>query len=157
MSSSLANGLRVFSAAVLLFTLPRMPAAEERIDYVRHVKPILAENCYRCHGVKRQRSSLRLDSATAVLLGGDSGAAIRPGSSAESLLILAVTGSKGVEKMPPKGPGLSSREIEILRAWIDQGAKSAREEVAASERRTSAHWAFQPVVRPAPAATERRS
>ena len=135
MSSCLANGLRVFSAALLLFTVPRMARAEERIDYVRDVKPILAENCYRCHGVKRQRSSLRLDSATAVLLGGDSGAAIRPGSSAESLLILAVTGAEGVEKMPPKGPRLSSRHIEVLKAWIDQGARSPREEIVAIERR----------------------
>ena len=44
------------------------------------------------------------------------------GKAGESLLIQAVTGAEGVTKMPPKGPGLSAEQIELLKRWIDEGA-----------------------------------
>ncbi len=130
-------------------------SAGESVDtYARDVKPILAKHCYRCHGVKRQRASLRLDSAAGATRGGDSGPAIKAGDSSGSLLILAVTGADDVEKMPPKGPGLSRREIEVLRVWIEDGARAPREDVATLERRLSDHWSFQPIVRPVPPRTK---
>jgi len=97
------------------------PGAKVTIDYTEHVKPILAAKCFGCHGAKQQQSGLRLDLRQNALRGGDYGTVIEPGNSAKSKLILRVTGPDAGLQMPPTGP-LTSEEIGILRAWIDQGA-----------------------------------
>jgi mono/diheme cytochrome c family protein len=118
-------------------------------DYLVDIKPILERRCWRCHGPERQRSGLRLDSAAAILEGGNSGPAVVPGKSAESLLIEAVTGGGEAAVMPPAGERLSAGEIALLRAWIDRGAPApAAEEVTEAAGPRSDHWAFQPLVRP---------
>ena len=61
------------------------------VDYVRDVKPILAARCTSCHGSIRQKAGLRLDTADLIRRGGDSGPAVEPGRSGESLLIERVT------------------------------------------------------------------
>src|SRR5438552_4250153 len=114
---------------VLLLAVPTW--AGESVDYLRDVRPILAKNCYACHGPDKQRSGLRLDTAAAALKGGDSGPVIVPGKSAASKLIKAVAGLDDVKPMPPKGDRLSAQEIAVLRAWIDQGAKAPNSEAAA--------------------------
>jgi ankyrin repeat protein len=98
------------------------PASTARIDYDRDVKPLLAENCYTCHGDTVQQSGLRLDRRQQALRGGDYGPVIVPGKSAESKMIRRLVDGDGGLKMPPGGP-LSSEQIGILRAWIDQGAE----------------------------------
>jgi hypothetical protein len=119
--------------------------AAEPVDYLRDVKPILARHCYECHGPQKQRSGLRLDTAAAALKGGVSGAVILPGKGNESKLIKAVTGAEDVKRMPPKEPRLSTKQIALLKAWIDQGAKAPAHELT---RATVKHWAFVPPVRP---------
>jgi mono/diheme cytochrome c family protein len=123
--------------------------AAEQVDYLRDIKPILAQNCYACHGPDKHRSGLRLDTAAAVLHGGNSGPAVIAGQSGESLLVKAVTGAKDVKAMPPKEPRLTAQQIALLRTWIDQGAKAPLSEVAATAANRSKHWAFQKPVRPA--------
>jgi mono/diheme cytochrome c family protein len=124
-------------------------SAAEPVDYLRDVKPILAKNCYACHGPDKQRSGLRLDTAANALKGGDSGAVIVPGKSGESKLIKAVAGLDDVAVMPPKGERLSAKEIALLRAWIDEGAKAPAGEVAAQGKADAKkHWAFVAPVRP---------
>lgn len=98
------------------------PAATTPIDFNRDVKPILETNCLGCHGKKQQQSGLRLDKRQNALRGGDYGAVILPGRSAESKLILRVAGSDAGMQMPPTGP-LAASDISILRAWIDQGGE----------------------------------
>ena len=98
------------------------PPASVQIDFVRDVKPILEANCLGCHGKKQQQSGLRLDKRQNALRGGDYGAVIMPGRSAESKLILRVAGSEAGMQMPPTGP-LAASDIGILRAWIDQGGE----------------------------------
>jgi mono/diheme cytochrome c family protein len=117
-------------------------------DYLRDVKPILAKHCVTCHGPDKQRASLRLDSATALRQGGNSGPVVVPGKSAESLLVKAILCAEGVKAMPPKGPRLTPVEIATLRAWIDAGATVPPGEGIASARTRSRHWAFQPIRRP---------
>jgi hypothetical protein len=126
------------------------PAAAEPVDFARDVRPILTARCTSCHGAKKQRSGLRLDSAGAVRAGGNSGPAVVPGKSSESRLIQAVTGgTDDVPVMPPKGARLDAREVSRLRAWIDAGAAvPAGETIARSAGATSKHWAFQPIRRP---------
>src|SRR5262245_31894231 len=115
--------MKGFLTLCLSAALPGVLAAAERIDYARDIQPILTKNCTSCHGVQKQRSSLRLDSVTAARQAGASGPALVPGKSGESRLIIAVRGGNDeVAAMPPKEPRLSPREIELLRAWIDGGA-----------------------------------
>src|SRR5436190_22494361 len=68
--------------------------------FEKHVRPVLAENCLRCHGPKKQMSGLRLDSRAALLEGGDNGPAVTPGDPDHSPLVRAVR-HQGERKMPP--------------------------------------------------------
>ncbi|MBI2686199.1 MAG: ankyrin repeat domain-containing protein [Acidobacteria bacterium] len=107
--------------ALPLFAQPAMPpAASVKIDYEKHVKPILAQKCHSCHGEDVQQSGLRLDKRQNAMRGGDYGPVINAGNSASSKLIRRVVSGDGGMQMPPTGP-LSAEEIGILRAWIDQG------------------------------------
>src|SRR5688572_14830760 len=116
------------------------------VDYLRDVKPILAGQCYRCHGATQQKSGLRLDTAAFALKGGEHGPGLKPGSSAESLILQAVKGAhRDIERMPYKKPPLDESGIATLAAWIDQGAKFPQDELPESAR----HWSFIPPVRPA--------
>lgn len=98
------------------------PSAQIQVDFKQHVRPILAQKCYSCHGPKQQQSGLRLDDRQLALRGGDYGPVIVPGKSAESKLILRLVSGDGGMQMPPTG-ALPTEEIGILRAWIDQGGE----------------------------------
>ena len=97
------------------------PPADFKIDFEKHVQPLLAQKCHSCHGEEVQQSGLRLDKRQNAMRGGDYGPVIIPGKSAESKLIRRLAGGDGGLQMPPTG-ALSKEEIVILRAWIDQGA-----------------------------------
>jgi mono/diheme cytochrome c family protein len=125
------------------------PSAAAPVDYLGEVKPILAKNCYACHGAAKQRGGLRLDTAAAALQGGNSGPAVVPGQGGSSRLLKAVTGRDDVKVMPPKGPRLSPAQVAVLRAWIDAGAKAPPGETAAGAAPPNRHWAFRPRARPA--------
>ena len=75
--------------AILAGTLPS-------VDYVREVKPLLTARCTSCHGAIRQKAGLRLDTAELIRRGGESGPAVEPGQSGESLLIERVTAADGL-------------------------------------------------------------
>jgi hypothetical protein len=123
------------------------PQAVSAVDYLRDVRPVLRSRCITCHGPMKQEAGLRLDAATLVLKGGDDGAVISPGQSNASRLIERVSAEDADERMPPKGPALTLREIEILKGWIGAGAHAPSGEIIAPTPRE--HWAFQPV-RPPP-------
>lgn len=121
------------------------------------IRPLLIEQCYKCHGEKKQRGSLRLDSRDAMLAGGDLGAALIPGKAEESLLIKAVRHT-GDLKMPPDKK-LSDAQIKDLATWVASGAnwpgsdKSAavapvRKQGMQITEKDRAFWSFQPVKRP---------
>src|SRR5262245_19410282 len=83
-------------------------------DYVKDVRPILAANCYSCHGLKMQKSGLRVDTVAALLKGGDDGPAVVAGKSAESSLIRVVTADDVATRMPQKKPPLSAAQVATL-------------------------------------------
>ena len=118
-------------------------AEEREVDFLRDVKPILAQRCYRCHSSLKEESNFRLDSVAALIKGGDFGPAVVPGKSGESRLIEAVLG-QGDLKMPPEGAPLTEQQIATLKAWIDAGAKPPAE---GAETKIT-HWSFQKPVRP---------
>jgi hypothetical protein len=119
------------------------------------VRPVLAENCFTCHGAKRQQAGLRLDGRETLLKGSETGPVVVAGDPDKSRLIHAIR-YQGELKMPPKGP-LPAEAIESLTTWIKMGApwpESANtagvpsSPLSVDEARRK-HWAFQPVRRPA--------
>ena len=120
-------------------------AAAAAPDYVRDVKPLLAQNCYRCHGASQQKGGLRLDTAASALKGGEHGPAYSPGHSAESLLVRLVEGAHAdIARMPYKKPPLADAQIALLKSWIDSGANAPADE----KPERAVHWAFVPPSRP---------
>ncbi len=117
----------------------------EAIDFNRDIRPILSDNCFKCHGPDSKgreggRKPLRLDSrehATAELRDGHQ--AILPGHPERSELVRRIDASSPDDRMPPPESGkiLSARDRSMLRAWIQQGANYAR------------HWAYVTPTRPA--------
>jgi mono/diheme cytochrome c family protein len=130
--------------AALQFAAGDQPAKSKsaRIDFARQIRPILSENCFRCHGPdhEERKAKLRLDikeSAFGKLRSG--GRAIVPGNSKKSELIARITDVDPAVRMPPAkiNKHLTPEQIELLRQWIDQGAVWHE------------HWAFVPPSRPA--------
>ena len=121
--------------------------------FEKSIRPVLAANCFECHGPRKHKAGLRLDSREAMLAGGDSGPAIVPGAPEKSLLIKAIH-YQDEPRMPPKGR-LSTKEIAVLTAWIKQGAPwpKAAVEIRPAPKGTSfkitgkdrAFWSFQPI------------
>ena len=65
-----------------LSLLPLSVRADEQVDYVKQIKPLLRERCSACHGALKQEGGLRLDTAELASKGGDSGAALTPNNAA---------------------------------------------------------------------------
>jgi hypothetical protein len=110
--------------------------AEPPVNYSRDIKPLLTGRCYACHGPDegQRKAKLRLDVRESALK-----KAIKPGNAAESPLILRISSDKPDQVMPPpkaKKELLTKGQIELLRRWIDQGAKF------------DIHWAYVKPARP---------
>lgn len=122
--------------------------AVKAVDFASQVQPLLKRACYACHGPTKDKSSYRLDIRDSALKGGESYAPnIIPGESAKSPLIEFVTGT-GDLTMPPEGPRLTAAEVDLLRAWIDQGAKWP-DDLAGQVIDKRDWWSLKPLVRPA--------
>ncbi len=133
------------------------PSAQAIEFFEREVRPVLAEHCYACHSaqVEAPFAGLRVDSRAALLRGGDSGPAIKPGDPEHSRLLQLLRGEPLV--MPPTGR-LPDSKIEILAAWVRQGAPWPEEGAPETSQpaafdlaaRKQEHWAWQPVRAPEP-------
>ncbi len=110
----------MFGMAFLVRGLPAQIAG--KVDFGRDVQPLFRTYCYSCHGPTVQTNNFRLDRRRDSLPNrvGANGARVVPGNSAASRLYLRVTGQAGLQ-MPPTG-ALSTEQIGIIKAWIDQGA-----------------------------------
>lgn len=109
----------------------------DQVDYNFHVRPILSNNCYTCHGPdpSSREADLRLDIFEGATAENEDGqAAIVPGNPGKSLLLQKVASHDPDEMMPPPEAKkvLSETEIALLEKWIKQGAKWKE------------HWAFIP-------------
>src|SRR5204863_2143575 len=127
MTRSLCLAVAVVWTSVLgvIAAVPQTPkpvavAAADRGEWFEtRIRPVLASNCFDCHGDVAS-AGLRLDSREAMLKGGRSGPAIVPGDPEKSLLIQAVR-QAGALKMP-KGGKLAASEIDALAQWVRDGA-----------------------------------
>ena len=95
----------------------QMPA---KVDFARDVQPIFRQNCIGCHGPKVQNNGLRVDRKSSVLKPGVR--RVVPGSSENSFLYHRLAGSDFGLQMPPTG-ALRPEQVQIIRAWIEQGAE----------------------------------
>ena len=115
--------LAAFDSVAVELDLSKLPpAASTKVDFVKDIQPILSQSCLGCHGPKKQEAELRWDAKEIALKGGEHGAVIVPGKSAESKMIQLVAGLDPENVMPKKGERLTAEQIGLLRAWIDQGA-----------------------------------
>ena len=112
--------LHAAGIVVWLYAAPRAAArGDDAAFFEEKVRPVLAARCLSCHGETKQKAGLRLDSLVGMLRGGESGAAIAPGSPDESNLVMAIR-HDGWE-MPPDGK-LADAEIEAITEWVRRGA-----------------------------------
>ncbi|HWY88713.1 MAG TPA: DUF1549 domain-containing protein, partial [Gemmataceae bacterium] len=131
---------------------PPIPAEASLADFFEtKVRPVFAKHCYSCHGPKKQKAGLRLDSKAAAFQGGDDGPVLVPNHPEKSPLVKAIR-HEGDIKMPPKGK-LPAQVIEDLTTWVKLGAvwpegQSAVQKPGGDEA-WKKHWAFQPVRKPA--------
>ncbi len=138
--SRLAWGLCVVLSAgqSLPAAVPTGPAV---VEYNRDIRPILSDKCFRCHGpdAAHRQAEMRLDRREDAVAEQHGCRAIVPGKPAESELYRRITAEDLDERMPPRKSGsvLSTREIELLKRWIEAGAEY------------QPHWAFIAPVQPA--------
>jgi hypothetical protein len=132
----------------VLFTASASAADPAAVEFFeKKVRPVLADNCVKCHGPEKQKAGLRLDSATAVRKGGESGPPVVPGDVEKSLLVKAVRQDDPELKMPPTGK-LPDAAVADLAAWVKMGAPWPAETLAGAPGSPKSHWAFQPVKAP---------
>ena len=115
---------QALATATILLTLLTPLRAADTPSFAKDVAPILAANCAGCHASNVAMGTLDLDTFAGIQKGGHSGPVIVPGKSGESLLYLRITGAV-TPAMPLSGKKLADGEIEIIRKWIDAGAKAA--------------------------------
>jgi len=94
----------VMAAGPDLSKLPP-PASKQDVTYAKDIKPLFEASCFNCHGERRQRGGLRLDSLESALRGGEDGKVIAPGKSKDSLLVVAAAQIDNETAMPPKRGG----------------------------------------------------
>jgi mono/diheme cytochrome c family protein len=128
---------------------PLPPAAKRKVDFVKDIQPLLAQHCVDCHGPDDHQGYLRLDAKKIVFQGGLSGPTVKPGKSAESILVRRIAGIGHEKQMPPDGDGLSNEQIGLIRAWIDQGANWP-DGVGPDITELPKHWAYVKPTRPKP-------
>ena len=132
----LRRGLLAFTAVVVMTAV--LPAAEPP-NFSRDILPILSDNCFSCHGpdAKSREADLRLDQQESALR--IEKPVILPSKSGDSELMKRILSADVDTVMPPPKSGrkLTAAQMELLKAWIDAGAKWGK------------HWAFDSIRRPA--------
>ncbi|PYV91777.1 MAG: hypothetical protein DMG05_06445 [Acidobacteria bacterium] len=102
-------------------------SAPKGVDFDREIRPILSDNCFACHGPdeKQRTAGLRLDTKEGAFADRGGYQVIVPGKASESKLYQKISAKDDAVRMPPPGfeRNLTAKQIELIRQWIDQGAK----------------------------------
>ena len=116
------------------------------VEFNRDVRPILADNCFACHGPdkNKRKADLRLDTQEGLLGKAGHTGVVVPSKPDDSELLRRICSKDADERMPPAqfGKVLSDSDRQLFRRWIEQGAK------------WEGHWAFLPISRPKPPAVK---
>ncbi len=105
------------------------PSTKTGLTFATDIKPIFDTSCVKCHHGEKAKAKLDLETLAGVIKGGKEGPDIIPGSSAKSPLVYSVAhvGDEDDFMPPPKNKAgikpLTSEQVGLIRAWIDQGAK----------------------------------
>jgi cytochrome c553 len=129
----------------------KAPPADQVRFFESSIRPLLVDQCQKCHGVKKQEGNLRLDSRESILKGGDRGPAVVVDQPEKSLLIHAVRHTNKSLRMPNGGKKLGDRQIANLMRWVEMGAPYPQQENAAKtdEVKKKDWWAFKAPADPA--------
>ncbi|MCS7046284.1 MAG: DUF1549 domain-containing protein, partial [Gemmataceae bacterium] len=123
-------------AATFAFGLVAPVGAQTKIEYNRDIRPILAENCFACHGPDSaaRKAGLRLDQRDAAI----AAEAIVPGKPEQSALVQRIFAVDAAQVMPPPKTNktLTAEQKELLKRWIAAGAEYQM------------HWSYLAPVRP---------
>ncbi|MFC3122411.1 DUF1553 domain-containing protein [Agaribacter flavus] len=116
--------------------------SDEPVSYSLQVKPILSDRCFGCHGqdAANRKADLQLHSPeTAYKKFKDGSQAIVPGDAEQSVVYQRLISEDPDFIMPPPSShtSVTEQEIQIIKAWIDQGAEYEK------------HWAYIPPEQPA--------
>ena len=137
----------------MAFLLLALTARGEDFEFFeKNIRPVLADNCYKCHSAtsEKVKGGLLLDTKEGLLKAGDTGPAIVPGDPEKSLLIKAVRYADKDLQMPPKDKRLSDAQIADLVAWVKMGAPDPRTNKVAAPKSpydfaaARKQWAFHP-------------
>src|SRR3954467_15838074 len=119
-------------ACLLASRVATASAAEEKITYQEHIRPIFTASCTGCHNPDKNKAGLDLTNYQGALAGSSNGKVISPGDPDGSLLYLAVTHQQE-PRMPKGGSKLADAKLELIRKWIAAGApENANSKVAAA-------------------------
>ena len=125
----------------ILFAAAASAAAEPQVQFNRDIRPILSDNCLKCHGPDKntRKAKLRLDLAEEAYRTRDEITPIVPGKPSDSEVVRRILASDPDDLMPPPKTGkqLTAEQKRLIEAWVAQGAKY------------EGHWAFTPPKRPA--------
>ena len=116
------------------------PPTSQTEFFEQRIRPMLANECYECHGAKKQKGGLRLDFRDGLLKGGESGPAIIAGNAQKSLLIQAIRHEHEDSKMPKDRPKFSDSVIADFVTWINQGAADPRGQPPTAVTTNSVVW-----------------
>jgi len=140
---------RMTVCIVLEITARTSGADDPAARFNRDVRPILSDNCFKCHGFdpKTREADVRLDQRDAAIAPREGRRPIVPGDARASELFRRITTDDAEQRMPPvdSGKSLTPAEIDTLRRWIDAGAEYER------------HWAFIAPARPQPPAVKQQA
>ncbi|HUF63013.1 MAG TPA: c-type cytochrome domain-containing protein [Verrucomicrobiales bacterium] len=123
-------GLRSCLWITLLLSLPAWAAAQDdakRGDaapdgrYAAQIAPLLREYCAGCHNPDDYEGGFSVENFASLMEGGDSGAALIPGRSEESLVWKLVSGAEKPYMPPRREPQPPREALEALKGWIDAG------------------------------------
>ncbi|MDB4614237.1 hypothetical protein OAH18_00965, partial [bacterium] len=126
----------ILSIAAIVALSATADAADKKITYEEHVKPIFRAKCFSCHNTDKKTADLDLTSYTAMMIGGASGEAIAPGVADDSYLFNLVN-HDSEPYMPPKSEKMAAASLDIIRKWIDGGALENSASKAMAKKKTN--------------------
>lgn len=115
---------RPLTPVVFSFALLAGPAIAAKVDFATQVKPILESACTHCHGADKDKGDFRLHTLEDLKKGNDNGPGLVPGDPAKSSIYTTlILPAEDDLVMPPAKEGLLDKsQIEVIKAWIEQGA-----------------------------------
>ena len=115
----------ISGAALLLVAMASSASSDgPEVSFKDQVAPILVRRCLACHGPKKASAHYRLDTFARLMTDSDAGKTIEPGQPAESLFLDLIVQADPDGRMPKNSDPLPTAEVDVLRRWIEQGAKS---------------------------------